>query len=103
MKASELIAAGRAYLLALPGVTESILDNHLTNWRRQKKRTLNAIFRSMLDHATNRQGMRNYIGDITNHERVLFGFNPRKVLRRYGTWRNVCDAVRKHRVQLPAR
>ncbi len=102
MIASKLIAAGREYLLAQPGVTERILDDHLTSWRRQKKHTLGEIFRSMLEGAKNRGAMPNYIGDIANLESILFEFNPEQVVRSYSSWRDVCSAIRRRRLKLPA-
>lgn len=103
MRASKLISAGRKYLLARPGITETILDNHLMQWRKEKKSTLEAIFRSMLDRAKNRGGMPNYIGNIENLAGVLFEFHPEKIVRRYSTWRDVFDEIRRKKVKVPSK
>jgi hypothetical protein len=103
MRASKLISAGRKYLLSRRGITETIIDNHLSQWRRNKKSTLEAIFRSMLDHAKNRGGMPNYIGDIENLAGVLFEFHPGKVASHYSTWQAVFDEIRQKKVKVPGR
>ena len=103
MRANKLVSAGRKYLLAQPGITETILDDHLTQWRKGKKSRLEAIFRSMLDHAKNRGGMPNYIGKVENLSGVLSNFHPAKVIRRYSTWRDVFDEIRRQKVKVPSR
>lgn len=88
-----LIGEGRAYLLSFDGVTPEVLDTHLQEWKRDKRATKTELFRSMVMHAQNRQGMPNSIGNIENLRLVLCDFNPDQVLKTYPTWRELFDAV----------
>ncbi|MCI0562389.1 MAG: hypothetical protein MN733_28215, partial [Nitrososphaera sp.] len=103
MRASKLVSAGRKYLLAQPGITETILDNHLTQWRKGKKSSVEALFRSMADHAKNRGGMPNYIGKVENLSRVLYNFHPRKIIGHYSTWHDLFDEIRRQKIKVPSR
>jgi hypothetical protein len=97
-----LVGEGRAYLLAFNGVTPEVLDIHLQGWKRDKCATKAELFRSMVMHAQNRQGMPNSIGDIGNLRAVFCDFNPDRVLKTYRTWRELFDAV-ANGVKVPGR
>jgi hypothetical protein len=103
MRAKTLFSEGRRYLLAQPGITAPILDDHLTLWRKGKKNTIEALFRSMADHAKNRGGMVNFIGDVDVLSGVLFDFQPRKVTDQYATWRDLFDEIRQRKIKVPSK
>ncbi len=102
MRAGKLISAGRKYLLAKPKVTEIILDNHLKQWQKGKKDSIRDLFCSMLEHAKNRGGMPNYIGEIKNLSEVLFNFNPQKIIRNYSSWHDIFDAISHQKIKVPS-
>ena len=88
-----LIAEGRAYLLKFKDVTPAMLDAHLQEWKRAKRITKAELFRSMVMHAQNRQGLPNSIGNIDNLRAVFCGFDPDRMVQTYSTWRELFDAV----------
>ena len=83
----------RQYLLSFEGVTHSIIDAHLHDWKQRKPNDIAELFQAMLLHAQNRQGMPNTIGSISRLKKLLFGFNPRKVIEHYSTWDVLFDAI----------
>lgn len=97
-----LVSEGRIYLLSFDGVTPEVLDIHLEGWKREKRATKTELFRSMVMHAQNRQGMPNSIGDISNLCSVFCDFDPDRLLKTYGTWRELFDAV-ANGVKVPGR
>ena len=103
MKARELISAGKEYLLAQKGVTEIILNNHLTHWRMGNKSTIDKLFYSMLEHIKNRGGMPNYIGKIEILKKVLFDYQPEKIVKRYSTWHDLFSEIRRQKIKVPSR
>lgn len=98
-----LVSEARSYLLQMPGVTEEILNAHLQLWSRLKKGTIEELFRSMLTHAQNRQGMPNAIGNIDNLSDVLCAFSPARVVDSYETWELLLGAIQSSGVQVPGR
>ncbi len=103
MDSSLLVEEARSYLLQKLGVTDEILDAHLSLWKTQKKESIEDLFRSMLTHAQNRQGMPNAIGNIDNLASVLFNFSPSKVTQNYETWEQLLEAIQKSGVSVPGR
>ncbi|MBN1833466.1 MAG: hypothetical protein JW896_15280 [Deltaproteobacteria bacterium] len=81
------------YLLSLEGVTEEMIDAHLSDWKNRKPRNISGLFRAFLLHAQNRQGMPNSIGNIDKLGFLLFDFQPRKVADSYTSWENLFDAL----------
>lgn len=82
---SRLARNARAYLLSLPGVSEQILDAHLQNWRHLRQESIPDIYRTLLHHAKNRQGMPNSIGDVARFQNIFFDFDPTRVAAHYQT------------------
>jgi hypothetical protein len=99
---------GREYLLNFTDITNEILDAHLTNWKSQKKNSIdgpNGVFRAMLTHAQNRQGMPNTIGGnkgINKLEGLLYGFSPKKVIAEYQNWERLIEAIQET-IEVPGR
>ena len=103
MDSNILIKEARNYLLQKPKVTGEILDAHLCLWKTQKKKSIEELFRSMLTHAQNRQGMPNAIGNIDNLAPVLFDFSPKKVVQEYETWWDILTRIQSSGIQIPGR
>lgn len=72
----------RKYLLAQPGVTEQILNNHLEAWKTSKPATINDIYLQLLRSSVNRRGMPNVIGKIERMHDALNCFSPEVVAQR---------------------
>lgn len=102
MDSSLLVSQARNYLLQKPGVTNEILDAHLLLWKAKKKESIEELFRSMLTHAQNRQGMPNAIGNIDNLASVLLNFSPLKVAQSYETWELLLASIQSS-VRVPGR
>lgn len=89
----QLSSNARDYLLSFNGVTTERLDAHLTNWRHLRQESLEGIYRSFLNHAKNRQGMPNSIGDVERLQGIFFGFDPTKVAANYQTHTDVLNQI----------
>src|SRR3989338_1033099 len=90
----EIFDRAREYLLGLPGVTKKILDAHLAFPEQNRPWKKEDLFKRMIDHAQNRQGMPNYIGDTRKLAPFLFNFDVDVVVERYGGWVELFDAIR---------
>ena len=70
---------------------------HLHSWEQRRVKTLPGLYRHLLGSLRNRQAMPNAINEVEDFRRVLFGFSPKKVARRYGSeWRDLFRDVRMH-------
>lgn len=103
MDAEYLIREARQYLLQMPQVTDAILDKHLLHWKQLKKQSIEELFRSMLMHAQNRQGMPNAIGNIDNLAAVLFNFSPKKVVETYKNGETLLASIQSCGIKVPGR
>ena len=74
------------FLLTKEGVTSEIIDIHLVP-EYNKPQNLNSIFKRFCESAQNRQMLPkvigNAIGGFDNFSKVLYGFNPQKVVENY--------------------
>lgn len=95
---TRLVRNARSYLLSLPGVSEEALDAHLNSWHHLRKESIPDIFRTLLHHAKNRQGMPNSIGDIARLHDVFFGFSPEQVAAHYPTHRDILNEIVARRI-----
>lgn len=100
---SQIFESAKKYLLSFDAVTEEMLDLQLNEWKQAKPATLNALFRAMIAHAQNRQGMPNSIGDINNLQNILFDFNPKAVFAHYGSWEILFDTIAQSSYTPPGR
>jgi len=74
MNEASYINEAKNYLLGKPGVTEKILNLHLNYWREKKPKDMSKLFHAFLNHAKNRQGMPNSIGNISSLSEALYNF-----------------------------
>jgi len=91
----EIFEEGRRYLLSFPAITEAALIKHLMFPKENRPKTRDDLYRKMLEHAKNRQGMPNAIGDIERLAPLLSNFNPDAVLVEYGHWGLLFDRIRQ--------
>jgi len=70
-----------------------MLDAQLSEWRIRTPTSIRDLFTAFLNHAKNRQGMPNSIGDIAELSDVLFDFDPIKVSQEYHNWEALFDTI----------
>lgn len=81
------------YLLSFTPVTAEMLEAQLTEWQRKKLTNIPSLFKAMLIHAQNRQGMPNSIGKIEYLTHLLYEFSPVAVIQQYASWEVLFDAI----------
>ena len=90
----EIALAAEKYLLKKINNDDERLNYYLNHWRYSKPKNMQALFRNMIEHAQNRQGMPNSIGNIDNLKPLLFGFDPKKILKNYNSWEEIFDKIK---------
>lgn len=90
---THLARAARAYLLSFDEITPAVLDAHLQNWQVLRKDSLPGLYRALLFHATNRQGMRNTIGDLDRLQGIFYGFDPVQVAAHYQLHTGILEQI----------
>lgn len=81
------------YLLSFELISEEMIEKQLCEWKQHKPHTMPALFKALLVHAKNRQGMPNSIGRIEDLHSLLFEFSPIRVCQAYSTWEDLFDAI----------
>jgi len=82
------------YLLSFDVVDRELLDKHLDNWKERKPKSIQNLLFAMLGSVSNKQGMPNTIGDIGKIRPYLEGFDPVKIVEKYGSdWRKLFKAI----------
>lgn len=103
MKEYKYFDKAKEYLLSFEEISPEILGKQLNGWSNNKPKTIVGLYKAMLMNAQNRQGMPNSIGDINNLKDILFGFNPRKVIKNYSSWDEIFDAIKNSSYKPPGR
>lgn len=103
MKEVEYYNKAKEYLLSFDLITNDILNEHLNEWQNRSPKSMNALFKAFLNHAQNRQGMPNSIGDIDKLSGVLFEFDHLKVIQNYKDWAVLFDAILNSGYKPPGR
>ncbi len=93
MTNKEIYDKAKEYLLSFPEVTKEILDNHLNAWRDKKPENLIDLFKRMVFHSQNRQGMPNSIGDIDNISSFVYDWDFQQVNEIYKSWEKLFNAI----------
>jgi hypothetical protein len=96
-KNQEIFEEARRYLLEFPAVTEEMLQKQLCFPEQDRPATKNALLKKMIEHATNRQGMPNAIGDVALLAGCLENFDPGAIINKYSEWESLFDAVKTFR------
>lgn len=86
MNKMKLFEFGKEYLLRRQEITEEVLEHYLTLWKIRRPNTMNELCRNMIDHAQNRRGMPNSIGETENLRKILFDFEPDKIKLNFENW-----------------
>src|SRR3989344_2362796 len=92
----------RKYLLGFTGIDERILDQQIAFPEQNRPKTKSELFKKMIDHAKNRQGMPNAIGDTAILGSCLYDFDADKVSDYYKSWEDLFDTIRA-KCKLPGR
>lgn len=103
MNKKNLFEFGKEYLLRRQEITDEVLNHYLTLWQCRKPKTFNELCHNMIDHAQNRQGMPNSIGDTNNLSKILFDFNPEKIKQRYDDWKALFETIEKSEYTPPGK
>lgn len=93
----------KEYLLSFDSVTNEMLELHINEWKNRKPDSIEKLFKALLGHAQNRQGMPNSIGDIEKLSSVLFSFDHIKVNENYSDWASLFDAIVESGYRPPGR
>jgi hypothetical protein len=102
----EIFEEARNYLLESYksyGITKEILDDQIAFPEQEKPKTKNKLFYKMIDHAQNRQGMPNAIGDINKLAPYLENFDADAVLKKYRDWEILFDTLKREYHDAPGR
>ena len=89
----QIVHNARAYLLSFVGMTTDILDVHIQNWRHLRQDSVPGLYRTLLHHAKNRQGMPNSIGDVARLQGIFFDFDPAQVVGHYDEHTAILDQI----------
>lgn len=96
MDKKKLFQLGRDYLLSFPEINEEILNKQLRFPLENRPKSKIQLFKVLIEHAQNRQGMPNSIGKIENYSSTLCGFSPDELLNNFRSWEELFDAIKKN-------
>ena len=94
---------GKKYLLGFKEINLDMLNGQIKFPEKNKPKDKSTLFKKMMEHAQNRQGMPNSIGNINNLNEILYGFNPNKVLEIYDNWETLFDSINNSNYKPPGR
>jgi len=94
---------GKEYLLGFKEINSEILNGQIKFPEKNKPKDKSMLFKKMIEHAQNRQGMPNSIGDINNLITFLYGFNPDEVIENYDNWEKLFDSINNSKYTPPGR
>lgn len=103
MKEIEYYNKAKEYLLSFDSVTNEMLEKQFSEWKDRKPKTIQQLFKAFLDHAKNRQGMPNSIGDVKKLSPILFNFDHLEVKTAYRDWESLFDAIQQSNYSPPGR
>lgn len=96
MDPKKIVELTKKYVLSRSQSNVEKLEYYLNEWKYRKPYTINQLFRNLLMHAQNRQGMPNSIGNIDKLSTFLFEFDPKEVYNNYGGWRDLFIKIEKN-------
>jgi len=94
---------GKKYLLGFKEVNLEILEEQIKFPEENKPTNKSMLFKKMIEHAKNRQGMPNSIGDINRLNEILYDFNSDKVINIYSKWETLFDSIKDSNYKPPGR
>ena len=84
------------YLLSFDEINKQIIEKHLKKWKINKVNSMNDVYLRMLKSISNKQGMPNSIGNVEDLKTFLGNFNPKNVLKKYGSdWKKLFREIKK--------
>jgi hypothetical protein len=86
---SKVVELTEKYVLSKSQNNQEKLDYYLNEWKYRKPNSIRELYRNLLMHAQNRQGMPNSIGDIDKLKDLLFNFDPKLVSKNYTDWQDL--------------
>lgn len=89
----EIFNKAKEYLLGFRGITDEILNKQLAFPGHNRPNNKETLFKRMIDHSKNRQGMPNAIGDTSALSKCLYDFDADKVIENYESWENLFDTI----------
>jgi hypothetical protein len=103
MEEIEYYNKAKEYLLSFETVTDEMLEAHINEWKHRKPKSMPELFKAFLEHAKNRQGMPNTIGEINKLSSVLYKFDHISVNKEYDNWESLFDAIKGSGYKPPGR
>lgn len=84
-----------AYKFLKSRVGKDILEKQLKHYYTYKPKTVNDIFKRLMESLKNKQGMPNSIGDVGKLRKFVFNFDPKKVNLFYGNdWKSLFKKIK---------
>ena len=91
----KIFELGKQYLLNFEEVNNDLLNKHLELGEKEKPKSINELFRRLLESLSNRRNMPQNIGDIDKLEHVLHSFNPKRIVEEYGdSWKILFQRIK---------
>jgi hypothetical protein len=81
------------YLLEFEEVDRELIVDHLNDYDEKAADSVEELYYGLLVSAQNRQAMPNSIGDITELEGLLYGFDAEEVIDQYQSWEDFFSQV----------
>ncbi len=102
-EANQLIwKEARNYLLTKPRVTNEIIEYHLNLYQRVVPNSINDVYKRLISTLTNKQGVPNWIGPLTDLEPFFENYSPKAVLSKYTDWEALIDTIQESEFEPPA-
>lgn len=92
----------RNYLLTKKRVTNEIIEYHLNLYQRVVPNSINDVYRQLISTLTNKQGVPNWIGPLTDLESYFDNYSPKAVVSKYSDWEALIDTIQESDFKPPA-
>jgi len=84
-------------LLSSEKINESIIKNHLNEWKENTAHSMQDVMLRMLQSISNKQGMPKSIGNVKDLEPSLEDFDPQRIIKRYnGSWEKLFEEIKQN-------
>ncbi|MFC1910934.1 hypothetical protein ACFLXC_06665 [Chloroflexota bacterium] len=81
--------SARIYLLSIPGVNSTMIDDHLNDWKNNIPNSMQKLLFGMLSSVQNKRAMPRSIGPLKELQPYLEEFDSKKIIAKYGSnWRD---------------
>lgn len=93
-KYKQIYRNGYDYLLSFDEITNDIIQKHLEQSKSVPK-DMSSLLRRLLASSINKQGMSNSIGNLDDIQKILFDFNPSKIVQKFNNWEDIFDKIKE--------